>query len=186
MINIFVYTIFTHEIHAFELIHVQYSRTESDRLGYATVRLTGSRIARDLEKYTEVFTEGVKCWRIDSIGYGRTRPISLSVGSTERKSDRERLRKIHWSVYRGCKMLADRLRWTRTDTISLSFCRFDWAKSGRERLRCLQRMWNVRRGTPSDTDRLFGCLCYLTDSNSDVLKAWVYYFERHKTHRCKS
>ena len=42
-------------------IHVQYTRTESDRLGYATVRLTGSPIARDLEKYTEVFTEGVKC-----------------------------------------------------------------------------------------------------------------------------
>ena len=37
-------------------IHVQYTRTESDRLGYATVRLTGSPIARDLEKYTEVFT----------------------------------------------------------------------------------------------------------------------------------
>ena len=76
-------------------IHVQYTRTESDRLGYATVRLTGSPIARDLEKYTEVFTEGVKCWRIDSIGHGRTRPVSLCVGSTERKSDRERLRKIH-------------------------------------------------------------------------------------------
>ena len=118
-------------------IHVQYTRTESDRLGYATVRLTGSPIARDLEKYTEVFregvnvggstpsdtdghdpslfvsvrlsgspiardlkkytevfTEGVKCWRIDSIGHGRTRPVSLFVGSTERKSDRERLRKI--------------------------------------------------------------------------------------------
>ena len=42
-------------------IHVQYTRTESDRLGYATVRLTGSPIARDLEKYTELFTEGVKC-----------------------------------------------------------------------------------------------------------------------------
>ena len=44
-----------------QCIHVQYTRTESDRLGYATVRLTGSPIARDLEKYTEVFTEGVKC-----------------------------------------------------------------------------------------------------------------------------
>ena len=76
-------------------IHVQYTRTESDRLGYATVRLTGSPIARDLEKYTEVFTEGVKCWRIDSIGHKRTRPVSLCVGSTERKSDCERLRKIH-------------------------------------------------------------------------------------------
>ena len=76
-------------------IHVQYTRTESDRLGYATVRLTGSLIAGDLEKYTEVFTEGVKCWRMDSIGHGRTRPVSLCVGSTERKSDRERLRKIH-------------------------------------------------------------------------------------------
>ena len=81
--------------HFGKYIHVQYTRTESDRLGYATVRLTGSPIARDLEKYTEVFTEGVKCCRIDSIGHGRTRPVSLCVGSTERKSDRERLRKIH-------------------------------------------------------------------------------------------
>ena len=28
-----------------------------------SVRLSGSPIARDLEKYIEVFTEGVKCWR---------------------------------------------------------------------------------------------------------------------------
>ena len=62
---------------------------------FVSVRLSGSPIARDLEKYNEVFTEGVKCWRIDSIGHGRTRPVSLCVGSTERKSDRERLRKMH-------------------------------------------------------------------------------------------
>ena len=61
---------------------------------FVSVRLSGSPIARDLEKYTEAFTEGVKCWRIDSIGHGRTRPVSLCVGSTERKSDRERFRKI--------------------------------------------------------------------------------------------
>ena len=73
-------------------MHVQYTRTESDRLGYTTVRLTGSPIARDLEKYTEVFIEGVKFWRIDSIGHGWTRPVSIRVGSSERKSDRERLR----------------------------------------------------------------------------------------------
>ena len=71
-------------------IHVQYTRTESDRLGYTTVRLTGSPIARGLEKYSEVFIEGVKFWRIDSVGHGRTRPVSVCVGSTERKSDRER------------------------------------------------------------------------------------------------
>ena len=41
-----------------------------------------------LRKYTEVLTEGVKYWRIESIGHGRTRPVSLCVGSTERKSDR--------------------------------------------------------------------------------------------------
>ena len=33
--------------------------------------------------------------RIDSVGHGRTRSVSLFVGSTERKSDRERLRKVH-------------------------------------------------------------------------------------------
>ena len=31
-------------------MHVQYTLTKSDCLGYATVRLTGSPIARDLEK----------------------------------------------------------------------------------------------------------------------------------------
>ena len=62
---------------------------------FVSVRLSGSPIARDLEKYTEAFTEGVKCWRINSIRHGRTRPVTLCVGSTERKSDRERLRKIH-------------------------------------------------------------------------------------------
>ena len=69
-------------------------RTPTDTDGhdpsfFVSVRLSGSPIARDLEKYIEVFTEGVKCWRIDSIGHGRTQPIRLCVGSTERKSDRE-------------------------------------------------------------------------------------------------
>ena len=49
---------------------------------FVSVRLSGSPIARDLAKYTEVFTEGVKCWRIDSVGHGRTQPVSLFVGST--------------------------------------------------------------------------------------------------------
>ena len=75
-------------------------RTRTDTDGhdpslYVSVRLSGSPIARDLEKYIEEFTEGVKCGRIDSVGHGRTRSVSLFVGSTERKSDRERLRKIH-------------------------------------------------------------------------------------------
>ena len=48
-----------------------------------SVQLSGSLIARDLEKYIEVFTEGVKCWRIDSVGHGRTRSVSLFVGSVE-------------------------------------------------------------------------------------------------------
>ena len=103
-------------------MHVQCTRTESDRLGYATIRLTGSTMLRDLEekhysvnreykntfahgrtrpvslvsvrltkvrlreiwkKYAEVFTKGVKCWWMDSIGLGRKRPFSLWVGSTE-------------------------------------------------------------------------------------------------------
>ena len=57
---------------------------------FVSVRLSGSPIARDFEKFIEVFTEGVKCWRIDSVGHGRTHSVSLFVGSTERKSDRER------------------------------------------------------------------------------------------------
>ena len=75
-------------------------RTRTDTDGndpslFVSVRLSGCPIARDLEKYIEEFTEGVKCWRIDSVGHGRTRSVSLFVGSTERKSDRERIRKIH-------------------------------------------------------------------------------------------
>ena len=49
---------------------------------FVSVRLSGIPIARDLVKYTEVFTEDVKCWRIDSVGHGRTQPVSLFVGST--------------------------------------------------------------------------------------------------------
>ena len=62
---------------------------------FVSVRLSGSPITRDLEKYTEVFTEGVECWRIDLNGHGRTRLVSLCVSSTDLKSDREKLRKIH-------------------------------------------------------------------------------------------
>ena len=50
---------------------------------FLSVRLSGSPIARDLIKYTEVFPKGVKCWRIDSVGHVRTQPVSLFVGSTE-------------------------------------------------------------------------------------------------------
>ena len=66
-------------------IHVQYTRTESDRLGYAMVRLTGSPIARDLEKYTEVFTEDVKCSQSYSIGHART--VFSGVYLTDSNSD---------------------------------------------------------------------------------------------------
>ena len=50
---------------------------------FVSVRLGGSPIAGDLEKYTEVFTEDVEWWWMDSIGYGRTRPVSVFVVSTE-------------------------------------------------------------------------------------------------------
>ena len=66
-------------------------RTRTDTDGhdpslFVSVRLSGSPIARDLVKYTEVFTEGVKCWQIDSVGHGRTRSVSLCVGSTGQTS----------------------------------------------------------------------------------------------------
>ena len=63
---------------------LQRTRTDTIRLSFLSVRLSGSPIAssRDLEKYIEVFTEGVKCWQIDSVGHGRTQPVSLFVGST--------------------------------------------------------------------------------------------------------
>ena len=75
-------------------------RTRTDTDGhdvslFVSIRLSGSPIARDLEKYIEVFREGVKCWQIDSVGHERTRSVSPCVSSTERKSDRERLIKIH-------------------------------------------------------------------------------------------
>ena len=99
---------------------------------FGSVRLTGSPIKRDLEKCTAVFTEGVKCWRIDSNGHGRTRPVSLCVGSTDRKSDYERRRKIHRGVYSGCEMSHLQYMSTSTyptksgnviDTPVTSFCR---------------------------------------------------------------
>jgi len=84
---------------------------------FRSVRLTGSPIKRDLEKCTAVFTEGVKCWRIDSDGHGRTRPVSLCVGSTDRKSDYEGRRKIHRGVYSGCEM--SQLQYISTSTYLL-------------------------------------------------------------------
>ena len=62
-------------------------RTRTDTDGhdpslFVSVRLSGIPIARDLEKYIEVFTEGVKCSPIDSVGHGRTQPVSLFLGST--------------------------------------------------------------------------------------------------------
>ena len=47
----------------------------------------------------------------------------LCVGSTDRKSDRERLKKRNHDNYRGCKMLADRLHRARTDSTHLSLHR---------------------------------------------------------------
>ena len=107
--------------------HVQYTRTESDRLGYATVRLSGSPIARDLEIRWSVY-RGFKMLA-DRLHRTQTDMTRLSLCRFDwAKSDCERLRKIHWSVYRGCKMLADRLHRTRTDTTRLSLCPFDWAE----------------------------------------------------------
>ena len=62
-------------------VHVQYTRTESDRLGYATVRLTGTSIARDLEKKTRhgVDREFKNRTRINSIGTSPSETIRLSL-----------------------------------------------------------------------------------------------------------
>ena len=56
---------------------------------FVSVRLSEIPIARDLEKCTKVFTVGAECWRVDSIGYRRTRFVSLFVGSTEQSPTRE-------------------------------------------------------------------------------------------------
>ena len=90
---------------------------------FVSVRLSGSPIARDLEKFVEVFTEGVKCWRIDSVGHGRTRSVSLCVGSTERKSDRERLSKYTEVFTEGVKCWRiDSVGHGRTRSVSLCVC----------------------------------------------------------------
>ena len=61
-------------------VHVQYTRTESDRLGYATVRLTGTSIARDLEKTRHgVYREFKTRTRINSIGTFLSETIRLSL-----------------------------------------------------------------------------------------------------------
>ena len=89
------------------------------------------------------------------------RDQQVCVGSTDRKSDRERLRKIHWSVYRGCEMLAELLH--RTRPVFSDVYLTDWY-SDRQIL----------------TKQAHKTCVYL------VLKAWIYYGERHRTHRCKS
>ena len=143
-------------------MYVQYPRTESDHPEYATVRLTGSPIARDLEKHTTVFTEDVKCWQIDSIGHGRTRPVSLCVGSTDRKSDRERLGKYTTVFTEGVKCWQiDSIGHGWTRAICSGVYLTDW-KSHRQRL----------------TNQALKTCVYL------VLKAGVYYGQHHRTHRC--
>ena len=39
-------------------------------------------MARDLEKYIEVFTEGAKCWRIDSIGHDPSPFVSVRLSGS--------------------------------------------------------------------------------------------------------
>ena len=57
--------------------------TESDRLGYATVRLTGSPIARDLAKTQHgVYREYKNRTRINSIGTSPSETTRLSVEGT--------------------------------------------------------------------------------------------------------
>ena len=60
----------------------------ADRLRWTrtdTIRLSLCRFdwAEVRSWETEVFTEDVEWWWIDSIGYGQTRPVSVFVGSTE-------------------------------------------------------------------------------------------------------
>ena len=43
---------------------------------FVSARLSGSRIARDLGKYIEVFTEGAKCSQSYSIGHGPSFRVS--------------------------------------------------------------------------------------------------------------
>ena len=74
---------------------------------FVSVRLSGSPIVRDLEKCIEVFTEGVKCWQIDSVGNGRTQPVSLLVGSTEQSPIARDLEKY-------TEVFTELLHWTRT------------------------------------------------------------------------
>ena len=54
-------------------MHVQCTRTESDRLGYATIRLTGSTMLRDLEEKHYSVNREYK----NTFANGRTRPVSL-------------------------------------------------------------------------------------------------------------
>ena len=100
-----------------------------------SVRLSGSPIARDLEKYIEVFKEGVKCWRIDSIGHGRTRSVSLFVGSTEQSPIAGDLEKYIEVFTEGVKCWQiDSVRHGRTRSVSLCVSSTE-RKSDRERLR---------------------------------------------------
>ena len=73
-------------------------------------------------------------------------------GPTHRKPDRERLRKMHWGVYRGCKILAiDSIGHGRTRPFSLCVGSIG-RKSDREILRKIH--WGVYRGCKMLADRL--------------------------------
>ena len=87
--------VFTEGVKCWRIDSVGHERTRTVSLFVGSTEQSPIASLRDLEKYIEVFTEGVKCWQIDSVGHGRTRSVSLCVCSTERKSDRERLSKIH-------------------------------------------------------------------------------------------
>ena len=76
------------------------SDTDGHDLSLRTAaRLAGSRMARDLEKQTyeqsNVFAEGRKSRRIESIGHGWTRSVFANSDPTSRNSDGERLKKTN-------------------------------------------------------------------------------------------
>ena len=123
---------------------------------FVSVRLSGSPIARDLEKYTEVFTESVKCRRIDSIGHDPSLFVSVRLCGSPIARDLEKYTEV----------FTEEMKCWRSYSIGHgpSFRVSSW----------LTRTPIARYSQNKPTKRVY------------VVKAWVYHGERHRTHRCKS
>ena len=101
---------YEHPLENLSYAPVQYSRTEWDRQGYTTLRLTGSPIARDLQKYTDW---GVKFWQIDSIRHDPSLFVSVRLSGSPIARDLEKYTEVFTEGVECWRIDSIGYRWTR-------------------------------------------------------------------------